>query len=48
MHVHYLEIVTPEVEATCGAYQRLHERTSASRSRGWVARGRLLGLRVGF
>ena len=24
MQVHYLEIVTPEVDATCAAYERLH------------------------
>ena len=24
MHIHYLEIVTPDVDATCSAYQALH------------------------
>ncbi|MEX1361715.1 MAG: hydroxylase [Nannocystaceae bacterium] len=24
MHIHYLEIVTPDVDATCGALERLH------------------------
>ena len=24
MNIHYLEVVTPEVEATCATYERLH------------------------
>ena len=24
MQVHYLEIVTPDVDATCAAYEKLH------------------------
>lgn len=27
MHIHYLEIVTPEVDATCAAYEQLQEVT---------------------
>lgn len=29
MQVHYLEIVTPEVDATCAAYEKLHGVTFA-------------------
>lgn len=38
MKVHYLEIVTPEVDATCQSYSQLHQ-VSFSDSQAWAALG---------
>ena len=53
MQVHYLEIVTPEVDATCAAYEKLHGVSFSAPEAGLgnartakLANGGLLGVRA--